>query len=222
MTLPFLKDDGKKKYCCFVCGQMFTTQDLFKSHVLDHEEGKDYVLCPLARCQTPCRDIKLHFKACHPFEELPKNLGQVRATVWRDKTKSGKMKGRKPKFRTGSIISIKNNGKEMTYRSGYECDVYECLEAMPEIYSYDVEPFTVKYSFEGECHDYHPDLIVTYMDGTVEVWEIKPMNQTTLPRNLAKWEACGNHCKARGWLMKIITEVAIDKLKKHVKSLLHD
>ena len=55
------------------------------------------------------------------------------------------------------------------------------------------------------------------MDGHVEIWEIKPANQTALPKNQAKWAACQHHCEARGWKFMVMTEVGIGKLKKSAK-----
>jgi hypothetical protein len=56
------------------------------------------------------------------------------------------------------MVSNKNGGKEMHYRSGWECEVYECLEAIPEVLAYEVEPFKVQYSYLGEIHEYNPRL----------------------------------------------------------------
>lgn len=216
--LPFQKDNTKRKWMCFVCGREFEEYDAYKTHIVEsHEEGREYVICPLVRCGAPVRDVRLHFKAKHPSETTPK-IGQMKALVWKDhSTRTGKMKQRKPKFREGYLISAKNGGKEMHYRSGYECEVYECLECLPEIVQYDVEPFKIQYFFEGETHEYNPDLSVLFADGRVEIWEIKPSNQTSLPRNTAKWAACQQHCEARGWDFIVMTEKGIGKLKTAAK-----
>ncbi len=107
--------------------------------------------------------------------------------------------------------------KEVHYRSGMECDIYECLEADKDVIKYDVEPFPVKYSFQGETHDYHPDLSVIFNDGRVEIWEVKPAKQTSLDKNKAKWTACQQHCEARGWEFIIVTEVGLGKLKNKIR-----
>lgn len=217
-NFPFKKDDGKRKWMCFVCGVQYESFMEFKEHIIDkHDEGRDYILCQLTRCGAPVRDLRTHYKCKHPSEKLPKGT-QMKATIWRDRSKSGKLKANKPKFRQGSIISDKNGGKEMKYRSGYECEVYESLEALNNIKKYDVEPFSVLYTFQGESHRYIPDLSIQFTDGSIEVWEIKPSNQTQLERNQKKWEACNEHCKARGWEFKVITEKGIGLLREAVKS----
>jgi hypothetical protein len=215
-NFPFQKDDGKRKWMCFVCGVQYESFTEFKDHILDkHDEGRDYVLCPLTRCGAPVRDLRMHYKCKHPSEKAPKGV-QLKATIWRDRTKSGKLKNRKPKFRQGSIISDKNGGKEMKYRSGYECEVYECLEALKSVKRYDAEPFSIQYTFQGQVQRYIPDITIEFTDGRVEVWEIKPSNQTHLERNQKKWEACNEHCKTRGWEFKVITEKGIGLLREAV------
>lgn len=217
MSFPFQKQDIKRSYQCFVCGVRFTDYQEYSDHILkNHEEGREFVVCPLARCKAPVRDIRLHFQSKHKGENVPK-FGQMKATIWKDvNPKTGKISQRKPKFREGYFVSNKNQ-KEMHYRSGYECEVYECLEALPEIIKYDVEPFKVDYIFEGDRHEYNPDLSIFFNDGRVEIWEIKPANQTQLPKNQAKWAACQSYCEARGWSFMVMTEVGIGKLKKAAK-----
>lgn len=212
MSLPFAKDQ-KKKYTCFVCGRGYEDFEVFKTHIVEkHEETKDYVLCPLERCKTPVRDLKLHFKARHPSETMPK-FEMAKAMIWRDH--NPKSKKRKPQFREGWMVSLKNNGKEFHYRSGLECQIFECLEVIDEVETYDVEPFKqgIPYLFEGEMHNYFPDASVKYIDGHVEIWEIKPSSQTALAVNQAKWGAAEAYCATRGWEFIVITEKGLEKLK---------
>lgn len=216
----FQKDDGKRKWQCFVCGQQHSDYEVFKTHILEkHELGREYVVCPLPRCGAPIRDINTHMKAKHPKDSIPKYIGPNRAIVWKDfGVKKGK-KSRKPAFREGYFVSVKNNGKEFYYRSSYECEVYECLELLPEVIAYDVEPLKdgIPYLYKGESHKYLPDLSIKWSDGRIEIWEIKPANQTMLPLNEAKWSAAKTYCDARGWNFVIITEVGIGRLKTIIK-----
>jgi len=129
----------------------------------------------------------------------------------------GKSKIKKPKFHKGYYPSNKNGGKEMYYRSRWECEVYECLERLNEVAKYDAEPFSVKYTFNGKVHEYNPDLSILKVDGKIEIWEIKPQNQTELPKNEAKWVACNNYCQSRGWEFIVLTENGIAQLKKKVQ-----
>lgn len=217
MTLPFNNNINRyiRKYTCFICGKTETDFDLFKNHIIDnHEEGRDFITCPLKRCAAPVRCLKSHFKAVHKNEPIPKT-GQLRALIWRN-FHGEKLKYKKPHFRNGSMTSMKNNGKEMHYRSGMECEVYECLEVIPDVISYDVEPIKegIPYLYKGEKHNYFPDLKVYFSDGHAEVWEIKPYNQCELEQNTAKWSAAKPWCEARNWDFIVCTEEGLEKLKR--------
>jgi len=219
-----IPDKHKRKYQCFVCGEQFTDFVEYKEHIVKkHEEGKDYVLCPLKRCGAPVRDMRLHFKVKHPSEKLPKKA-QTRAMVWKDisprrgKKKDGKpvMETRKPKFRKGIYESTKMS-RSFKYDSGYEEKVFELLDSWVEVEAFAVEPFKIPYVFEGKPRTYTPDILVTFLDGHTELWEVKPENQTALPINKAKWKAAEAACDTRGWLFKVITEQVINQLKKRVR-----
>lgn len=208
--------NDKRVYQCYVCGERLDTFEAFKEHIVqNHEEGREYVLCPLERCKAPVRDLKAHFKAKHPYDKMPKK-GMSRALVWKDiSTKEGKMNTKKPHFRDGYMTSEKN-GKEMHYRSGMECEVYELLERWDLVHKYEEEPFPVRYFFHGLQHDYYPDIRITYTDGTVEIWEVKPSSQTEIGRNKAKWAACNEYCLARQWKFMVFTERGLDKLRDKI------
>jgi hypothetical protein len=207
-----------RKYTCFVCGINLENHQDYKEHIIkEHELGRDYVLCPLFRCGYPVRCVKTHYKAHHPKEILPKII-QFRATIWRDFTKNKKIY-QKPKFKEGYFDSKKNK-KALHYRSGYELEVYKALEKIESVIEYYVEPLKIGYLFEGKKHTYNPDLVVIFDDNHKEVWEIKPSNQTDLPKNNAKWVACDNYCQMRGWKFVIVTERGINKLKKISKNII--
>src|SRR4051812_45300441 len=85
MPLPFSnKHNGKRQFQCFVCGVLLEDFTSFKNHVKEtHEECREWVKCPLERCQAPVRDVRAHFKSCHPHDAIPKNC-QMRCIVWKD------------------------------------------------------------------------------------------------------------------------------------------
>lgn len=215
-----IKDKSKRKYTCFVCGVQFTDYEEFSSHIKEnHEEGRDYVVCPLKRCGAPVRDIRSHFKVKHPNDKMPK-ISMNKPIVWKDFS-GKKTKTKKPSFREGYYKSNKMN-ISLHYRSGYECAVYECLDSDNDVLSFNEEPFKISYIFEGKSHDYIPDLVVRYLNGKTEVWEIKPMNQTSLEVNKAKWHAAAKACQTRGWKFVVITEKGIEKLKNKVRSQINN
>lgn len=215
MSLPF-PNQSSRRWQCFVCGMEFKEPQEFKGHIVkEHEEGRDYVLCPLKRCGFPVRDVRAHFKARHPQEALPK-VGQMRAVAWRDMRDQKAVKRKGPSFKEGFYVSRKNGMKEMHYRSGYEAQVYELLEQHPLVTGYEVEPMHITYWFGGRQRKYYPDLAVRYADGRLEIWEIKPATQTSLPMNEAKWTAATNYCLQRGWHFEVMVEKKIGDLKRVV------
>lgn len=209
-----------RKFTCFVCGINLGSHEEYKNHILEkHEKGRDYVLCPLVRCGFPVRCIKTHYKVHHPKEKLVITKDcQLKATIWKDFSTSKKIH-KKPAFKEGHFHSEKNK-KLLHYRSGYELEVYKALEKIPDVKEYYVEPIKIGYLFEGKKHTYNPDLVIIYQDNHKEIWEIKPSNQTDLPKNNAKWVACDNYCQSRGWRFVVITERGISKLKKASKNIL--
>ena len=215
MPLPFARNNGKRQFQCFVCGILIPSFNDFKNHIKEnHELGKEYVVCPLERCCAPVRDVRAHFKACHSHEVMPQNC-QLKAIVWKD-AKDPSKKKKKVSFKEGWHVSSKNRRK-LHYNSGWELDVYRILDKMDEVIGYEVEPLDIEYFFDGERHKYLPDLRVHFNDGRREIWEIKPVNQTNLPVNEAKWEACNNYCQKRGLKFIVITEVWIARKKKELK-----
>lgn len=210
MAFEYPKDD-KRKWTCYVCGEEYETYDIYKAHIIGtHEEGREWIGCPV--CEAPVRDMKFHFDAKHPNRICPKNI-QLRVTVWRDF--AGKVK--KQKFKDGHHESPKMGGALIHYRSGYELDVYKLLDQDRDVATYQGEPFKVPYNFKGKWHDYVPDIKVNYVDGAIEIWEIKPASQKNLPRNVAKWKAMQLHCEAMGWNFTVILEDGITKLKKKIQ-----
>lgn len=219
MTLPFEGKEwqNKRKFQCFVCGREFRSFPEYRDHILEeHEEGRDYVRCPLLRCGAPVRDLRSHFKAKHPTEKMPP-VPQLKAMIWKDfggKKKKG-AGTKKPKFKQGDYASTKMK-KNFFYRSGYELEVYQCLDILNDVVGYDVEPFKIQYVHEGKSSNYVPDLIVSFLDGHREVWEIKPSSQTHLPINEDKWHYAAKACASRDMDFVVMTEKGISKLKKQV------
>lgn len=211
----FNNDNRKPKWQCFVCGREYLEFQDFKSHIIDeHEEGREYIVCKV--CKTPIRDMRIHFRAKHPSLPVPKT-GQMKALVWNDPVNNKGKKGKKKvAFKAGGFESLKNEGRIMNYRSSWELDVYMLLEEWGEVAKYDVEAFNVPYIWKNEWHRYYPDIKIQFIDGSVEVWEIKPQNQTTIERNQVKWKAAAQLCQNFGWTFKVKTEKGIHQLKDEV------
>ncbi len=206
----------QRKYQCFVCGQIFNEYNDMKNHIVTtHEQGREWIKCPITYCGCPVRDLRVHFKNQHPNIPIPKNC-QLRSSVWYDQTNTGRKK--KISFAEGNFISKKNGGASMHYRSGWELKVYKILEEMHEVMNYRVEPFSIPYFFEGKERNYIPDLLVNFVDGTRKLFEIKPRNQLGVEQIKAKKLAAEQYCLARGISYEMITEITIEKLTREVNN----
>lgn len=213
MVLPFSeKSTPQPKFTCFVCGHEAENREEFISHIIEkHDEGREYIKC--TTCGAPVRDVKTHYFAQHPGYEVQK--GQQKALIWRDFSKN-KKKTKKPKFKDGHLVSLKNDMKPMHYRSSWELKVYECLEELNEVSRYEVESIAIPYYWDGKWHKYYPDLVIQFIDGHTEVWEIKPLNQTEIEKNQVKWKACYNYCSNLGYRFIVQTERGIKNLVNRV------
>lgn len=210
MTLPFRKSD-ERTWQCFVCMLEFAAYTEFHEHIISkHEQGKDYVVCP--KCAAPIRCLVLHFKSRHSGWSIPPGV-QLRATVWRDQ--HSRKKKTSVKFKTGTFISKKNN-KEIYYRSGLEKEVYELLEQDHNVVGFGAETLKIPYLYQGEWHNYIPDLTIMFTSGQKSIWEIKPKSQTSLPVNEAKWSHAQQFCDKMGLNFMILTEDGVARLKKQI------
>ena len=199
-----------KNCCCFVCDQIFDTVEEFRTHIVnDHEEGTDFILCPLEDCQIPVRDLRTHMVLKHPGSKIPEGY-PTRPIILRDaKFKKKRNMG----FKQGTFYSKKNN-KNLFFRSGLESEFYKVLEKKQDVIRYAVECVEIEYVYEGKVRRYIPDILIEYNNGKKEIWEIKPKNQTKIPKNLAKWDAASSYCKKRNMEFVVLTERGLRILKK--------
>lgn len=201
-----------KNFCCFVCDSIFETLEEFRSHIVtEHEEGTDFILCPCPECQIPVRDLRTHVILKHPGFVVPEGY-PLRPIILRD---SKFKKKRNTAFKQGNFYSKKNN-KTYFFRSGLEAECYKILENKRDIAKYAVESLEIEYNYEGKIRRYIPDILVEYNNGKKEVWEIKPKNQTKMPKNLAKWKAADEYCRRRNMEFMVLTERGIKMLKKKI------
>lgn len=206
-----IPDNLKRKWQCFLCGVEHKDYESYKTHILDaHEEGREYIVCP--KCQAPIRDMKLHWKLKHPHVQMPAGL-QHRTAVWRDQSGSRK----KTQYKQGEYES-KKTGRKLHYRSGLEMKFYELLDQDNDVVAFYAEPISIPYYFKGTMKNYIPDLVVQFVDGRKEIWEVKPSCQTTLAINEAKWSYATKYAEGKGMHFKVQTEkVGLGKLEKKIR-----
>jgi hypothetical protein len=199
-----------KNFCCFVCDTIFETLEEFRSHIVtSHEEGTDFIICPCETCKIPVRDLRTHMALKHPEQKIPDGY-PTRPVILRD---SRFKKKRNTAFKQGNFFSQKNN-KNLFFRSGLESEFYKCLEKSKQVSKYAVESLEIEYVYEGKLRRYIPDILVEYCDGKKELWEIKPKNQTKIPKNLAKWKAADDYCRRRNIEFVVLTERGLRVMRK--------
>ena len=116
--------------------------------------------------------------------------------------------------------------ERIIFRSSYEKKFVYWLENNPSVKYWGSECLRIPYFYppDGKTHSYYPDYFVEMVDGTKMVVEIKPHNQTQKPlnencwgakeyaKNMCKWKATQEFCKAKGFIFKVLTEKTINQL----------
>ena len=74
----------------------------------------------------------------------------------------------------------------------------------------------------GEWHEYVPDMKILFSDGSIQIWEIKPANQTDYEQNKCKWASAHNHCEHMGWEFVVQTEQILDTYRWKVQRQLNE
>ena len=101
----------------------------------------------------------------------------------------------KTKYVSGSFYSKKNNAS-YTYRSSYELMCFIKLEQNPDVIQYLSETMSIPYiDSKGLTRKYIPDLLVLFADGSMCIWEIKPLDMLKDADVKAKAAACKKHLR---------------------------
>ena len=91
-------------------------------------------------------------------------------------------------------------------RSTYEKRYCELLDTSQDVRTYRSEPMYIPYSSGETVRNYVPDFLVTYLDGSCVLVEVKPMALVNLPGNVVKINAARNWCAENGMKFLVITE----------------
>ena len=116
--------------------------------------------------------------------------------------------------------------ESIIYRSSYEKKFISWLENNPAVKYWGSECIKIPYYYvvDQKTHSYYPDYFLQMQDGTCIVIEIKPSSQTVKPvnenswnnreyvKNMCKWKAATEFCKAKGYKFKVLTEKTINKI----------
>jgi hypothetical protein len=114
-------------------------------------------------------------------------------------------------FCRGYIQTTKGGGR-VYFKSSWERNLIEKLEADPRVISFQYEPFAIPYyRQEGErlnLRHYVPDFLVQYATPDLKnvLYEVKPSCFVESKINLAKFEAARRHCDEYGYEFRVLTE----------------
>lgn len=130
----------------------------------------------------------------------------------------------------------KGDYRKVTYRSSWEKYIMELLDNHPDVKYWNSESVVIPYfsNADGKKRRYFMDMYIQWIDGSVSLWEVKPIKETQPPipppRNTLKaknayiqavytwqvnndkWETTVALCKKKGWKFNIITEIALTKM----------
>jgi len=110
----------------------------------------------------------------------------------------------------------KKSSKNLFYRSTYELSAFQILEQMSVVKRFTSKTQSIKYEFEGKTCRYLPDILVDYLDGSVEVIEVKAECFRNDLKNQAKFKAARKWCAERRCTFSIWTEVNEPRLLQNV------
>lgn len=96
----------------------------------------------------------------------------------------------------GQHVSPKAQGPQ-TFRSSWEKQHFELLDADSDVISWCAEPFSIAYELNGRQRRYVPDVIVERHD-RVQLIEVKPESLRSTPMNAAKRSAALAYCAKNG------------------------
>jgi len=104
----------------------------------------------------------------------------------------------------GSWIYAEKLDREVWTRSTWEARAVRVLDLHPCVLDYEVEPFTLPYSFDGRVRRYLPDFKVVLEGSITELWEVKPLRWWAYPVNKAKFAALNAYSIEKGWNARIV------------------
>lgn len=136
-----------------------------------------------------------------------KAAGEKISAIVADKMVSGSWSpGCNGGFVTEWYTGVKNGGIPVFLRSSYESIFIRMMDASDDVVQWEHEPLRLQYVFEDRVHNYVPDVLVTMIDDTKCLVEIKPIKLTIEPKNVAKRRVAEEWCAANDVTFTLVTE----------------
>ena len=146
-------------------------------------------------CSVECAHKCDEFRNKISISQIGKNSGE----------KNG-MFGKPPshkKYMGGFFYSVKNN-KQIHYRSSYELKAMEILEKDLNVYSYNYEPYSIKY--RNGKRSTIIDFEIFYIDKNKKIVEVKPTRLINKWNNNEKIQAVKEYCEKNKILFEVWSE----------------
>lgn len=128
------------------------------------------------------------------------------------------------KKKTGLFPSEKTMSM-VDWESPLENDYMFLLEFDRTVVSFEAQPMTITYKFNGRTRRYTPDLKVQKKNDEIQIIEVKPQDKLMKLLNDEEFKtriiAAHSFCKTNGWEFKIVTDADIraGSILKNIKLL---
>jgi hypothetical protein len=108
----------------------------------------------------------------------------------------------------GKFPSLKM-GRMICFESAIERDYVYLLDFEANILSFDEQPFTIEYQYDGKTLHYTPDFHIVYADHRNALTECKPSNLVESDDNQRKFKVARAWCAERGWDFHVVTDTQL-------------
>lgn len=121
-----------------------------------------------------------------------------------------------------NVDKYAGDARRVFARSKWELYYMQALDGSPMVRKWTSEPKNLNIAYlsplDKKVHQYWPDFLVQYNDGSIEILEIKPLKESlaektqnihdkiALLKNAAKWQAADRFAKSIGGRFRVITE----------------
>lgn len=109
-----------------------------------------------------------------------------------------------------------NKGGKARYRSRMELKYIQLMEESPLVKAFKMEPFAIPYEVRVGSRvfkkKYTPDVMVEFVDGHKEIWEIKMQQQCKFAINQIKWATLTKYLSGSDITFRVMTEASLKTL----------
>ena len=158
-------------------------------------------------------DVKLGNKHCLGYKHSPETRAKQSISAIERILKNGGIHHSWGHCKTGYFCSNKNK-EDFYYASSLEERAFEILEGLENVKSYKRCEDRIPILFEGIEKNYLPDIHVEYINGNIEILEIKPKNLLREALNIVKFKAANKYYKDQNIKYSVWTEEKLFKNKE--------